>query len=399
MSDTKHGSAQAHGSTLTTVRHQRGSVRIKSESWYGSFNEYVHDPLSDITKRVQRCVKLGPKSLKRWQAFKLLEKEIDRTLGPSQSVRPDSRVTLKWFVREVWIPLKEGRWRGKGTVDSAEYILGLILKTFHDFPLEKLNRVPLQIWINALAMTHSDSVVKHARIYLKNILEEAVDLDYLTKNPAKKLELPHTRAVCKATLTREQLTAVLAELSPQMNLLFRTGVIEALRPGELLALRWRDFDPHARVFHIRETIYRGRLRPFTKTTREGSGEAHLLTVAIPDVLAAELEQYRAGLTLWNRDEDYIFATRSGKFFQKDNLLNRVLYPLRDKLGIPVLNFQVLRRSMATFAQHSGSIKDVQGHLRHRKPDTTASVYMQTVPESARAMVNTVYDSLVTKTAT
>jgi len=243
--------------------------------------------LSDITKRVQRCVKLGPKSLKRWQAFKLLEKEIDRTLGPSQSIRPDSGVTLKWFVREVWIPLKEGRWRGQGTVDSAEYILGLILKTFDIFPLEKLNRVPLQIWINMLAETHSDSVVKHARIYLKSILEEAVDLDYLTKNPAKKLELPHTRAVCKATLTRKQLTAVLAELSPQINLLFRAGVIEALRPGELLALRWRDFDPDLKVFHIRETIYRGRLRPYAKTTREGSGEEHLLTVAIPDALATE----------------------------------------------------------------------------------------------------------------
>jgi len=43
MSDTKHGSAQAIGTKLATMRHQRGSVRIKSESWYGSFNEYVHD--------------------------------------------------------------------------------------------------------------------------------------------------------------------------------------------------------------------------------------------------------------------------------------------------------------------------------------------------------------------
>ena len=59
-----------------------------------------------------------------------------------------------------------------------------------------------------------------------------------------------------------------------------------------------------------------------------------------------------------------------------------------------LNFQVLRRTAATLAQHKGSVKDVQSLLRHREADTSANVYMQAIPESARKMVNSVYDDLV-----
>lgn len=58
--------------------------------------------------------------------------------------------------------------------------------------------------------------------------------------------------------------------------------------------------------------------------------------------------------------------------------------------IPKLNFQILRRTMATQAQNMGSVKDIQAHLRHSKPDTTAHEYMQALPESVQAMVGSVY---------
>ena len=65
-------------------------------------------------------------------------------------------------------------------------------------------------------------------------------------------------------------------------------------------------------------------------------------------------------------------------------------PLAQRLGIPRLNFQILRRTMATQAQNMGSVKDIQAHLRHAKADTTANEYMQELPESVQAMVGSVY---------
>ncbi len=58
---------------------QRGSVRIQSGSWYGSFNEYFADPQNGETKRRQKTVNLGPAStLDKNQAYEELRKEIER---------------------------------------------------------------------------------------------------------------------------------------------------------------------------------------------------------------------------------------------------------------------------------------------------------------------------------
>jgi integrase len=63
------------------------------------------------------------------------------------------------------------------------------------------------------------------------------------------------------------------------------------------------------------------------------------------------------------------------------------------MEIPKLNFQILRRTMATQAQSMGSVKDIQAHLRHAKADTTANEYMQELPESVKRMVGEVYAML------
>jgi hypothetical protein len=43
----------------------------------------------------------------------------------------------------------------------------------------------------------------------------------------------------------------------------------------------------------------------------------------------------------------------------------------------------LRRTMATQAQSTGSVKAIQAHLKQAKADITANEYMQELPESAK----------------
>lgn len=72
------------------------------------------------------------------------------------------------------------------------------------------------------------------------------------------------------------------------------------------------------------------------------------------------------------------------------LPNLVLNPLAEKLGFLKLNFQVVRRTMATQAQSRELVNNIQAHLRHAKADTTANEYMRELPESVRRMVEPVY---------
>jgi hypothetical protein len=58
--------------------------------------------------------------------------------------------------------------------------------------------------------------------------------------------------------------------------------------------------------------------------------------------------------------------------------------LGEKLGLPKLTFQVIRRTIATLGQKKGTPKDIQGVLRHSRLSTTTDVYMQEIPESVKA---------------
>ncbi len=46
--------------------------------------------------------------------------------------------------------------------------------------------------------------------------------------------------------------------------------------------------------------------------------------------------------------------------------------------------------MATQAQSMGSVKDIQSHLRHSRPDTTANESMQALSASVQQTVGSVY---------
>jgi uncharacterized protein (DUF1810 family) len=109
------------------------------------------------------------------------------------------------------------------------------------------------------------------------------------------------------------------------------------------------------------------------------------------------------LRLWKQEcpdsspDAFIFPNTDGGFMDTGNYRNRILTPLAEKLGLPKLNFQVLRRTMATLAQGKGSVKDIQAHLRHsqgRYHGQRVHEYMQELPESVGRMVESMYEELM-----
>jgi len=111
------------------------------------------------------------------------------------------------------------------------------------------------------------------------------------------------------------------------------------------------------------------------------------------------------LTEWKLDcpdpspEAFIFASQSGGFLDASNFRHRVLGKLERELGLPKLTFQVIRRTTATLAQKMGTVKDVQGLLRHSRTATTTDVYMQEIPEGVRATVDSFHRELKADSAT
>ena len=88
-------------------------------------------------------------------------------------------------------------------------------------------------------------------------------------------------------------------------------------------------------------------------------------------------------------DDLIFALlRAGKPMHDNNVLSRHIKPAARKMGIPFVNWLVLRRSFATFLKIAGAdVKDAQALMRHSRASTTLDIYQQFVPESQRRTVD------------
>ena len=120
-------------------------------------------------------------------AYAALAKEIEKNTGGSSAARPDGNITFQNFGETRWWPLREARLRPSSKA-SALHTLSHVYAKFGTTPLERLNKVELQTWLNELAKSYSKSLVLHAKFYLKSILSEAQEQGYILKNPAIKLE-------------------------------------------------------------------------------------------------------------------------------------------------------------------------------------------------------------------
>ncbi|MHB8303925.1 MAG: hypothetical protein ACYDC6_13995 [Acidobacteriaceae bacterium] len=57
-----------------------------------------------------------------------------------------------------------------------------------EIPLENFDKFSLQVHMNKLAQTRSKDRVLQMRAYLRDIFAEAVDQDFLAKDPARKVK-------------------------------------------------------------------------------------------------------------------------------------------------------------------------------------------------------------------
>jgi integrase len=370
--------------------HQRGWVVLRGRKWYGYYRRTVLDPIRNEQKVDVIPIVLGPKSeLTKFQARERLEQEVTKQAGMDSGSRVmnDGSVTFGWFVRNRFFPLKEANWKLETAKVKKLIIQKDLVEAFDGIPLENFDRFAVQLHLNQLAKTRSKDRVLQIKSYVRDIFAEAVEQDFLTKDPARKVTVPsQLRDTDRTTLTWKQLRDALLHLALRDRVLLELDMTNALRPSELFALRWKCFNYAESKMQVFETAYNGAIRPWGKT-RKSLGRVHL-----PKELAEDL-------WLWKQEcpdsspVAFIFPDTKGGFMDTGNYRKRVLHRLARDLGLPKLTFQVIRRTIATLAQKKGTVKDVQGLLRHSRAATTTDVYMQEIPESVQATINAIHAEL------
>lgn len=242
--------------------HQKGWIILRGKKWYGYFRREVIDPETNQPKATIIPVVLGAKSeLSKFEAKEALEREITRVTGSISNDRSAANVsvTFGWFVRNRFFPLKEADWRVE-TAKVKKYLIEAdLIEKFDEDRLEDIDKFALQTHLNKLAKVQSRDRVLQIRAYMQAIFSEAVDQDYLSKDPARKVKVPaHLRETDKTVLTWDQLRLALMELTLQDRILLELDMTNALRPSELFAFRWKCFSYEACTLEIMELSTRAR---------------------------------------------------------------------------------------------------------------------------------------------
>lgn len=232
--------------------------------------------------------------------------------------------------------------------------------------------------------TLSPRTVRYAHSVLRLALGMAADDGLIRSNPARaKKLLPMMKREEQRVLSREQAVKLLSATKSERtgalwNLLVRTG----LRPGEALALKWRDLrDSKVKV-----------QRTLCPTTKDDAGKWWRLeepktaksrrTVELHPETVEALEFHR-GLQQVDKetagegytDEGFIFASPTGQPLRQDVLYKGDFKRACTAAGVPYVRMYDLRHTAATLMLEAGvPLKVVSEQLGHASITMTADVY-------------------------
>jgi integrase len=390
--------------------HQKGWVSQRGRKWYGYFRRTVIDPDTNQPKTVSTPVPLGLKSeMTKYEAREKLELEIKKLTGQitEDGVVRNGSVTFGWFVRNRYLPLKEADWKEETAKVKRYLIQADITDAFEHVRLENIDKLTLQAHLNRMAKTRSRDRVLQVRAYIRAIFAEAVEQDFLAKDPARSVKVPsELKETDKTTLSWDQLRAALSRLPLRDRILLTLDMTNALRPSELFAFRWKCHHTATVSLTIVETIYKGKIRSFGKT--KGSLTEVPIAKELSDDLIAwrqisqeeydrrNQQQRKKNKQLGRPPSDleaFMFPGRFGSFMDPNNYRKRVMHKLALELGLPKLTFQVIRRTIATLAKDKGHVKDIQGMMRHSRLATTTEIYMQSLESGVRSTIDSIHHEL------
>ena len=273
---------------------------------------------------------------------------------------------------------------------SLSVIKNHLKPQFGDMMLKDLTLEPLQSYFMRLQQTElSFESIDKIRDVLSAVLRTAVEYGRLSSNPAEKIRLRRRRRRApKPFLRIEQFYQLVDALAEPYASMVYVGVFTGLRVSEIAGLKWHNI--HASSITVEERYSRGNWdEPKSESSRATIPVDQHVIDRIVGLKSIEVA-VKAGhatrkfkVVKSDGPDDLVFqSVQAGAPVRDNNILSRHIKPAARNMGMPWLNWQVLRRSCATWLQQAGvDVKDAQGILRHSRASTTQDVYQQLVPES------------------
>jgi integrase len=227
------------------------------------------------------------------------------------------------------------------------------------------------------------------RLFEKAMLWEAIPVQ---RNPMELVEIKGSTKRSKRpnVLTPEQCSLILKALHEPYRTMVTVAICTGLRAGEILALKWEDFDLENLKLRVTRAVVRG----IVDRVKTEYSEDEL---PLDSMFAAALLEWKK-LCPPSADGWLFPSPRTGRPYEL-NLQQKVIRPAGDKLGIPSLGFHTFRHTYRSILDACGAPVGVQQRLmRHAQVSTTMNHYggalMQAKRQANRDAVRMVMPNLV-----
>ncbi len=278
----------------------------------------------------------------------------------------------------------------------ASVLKNYLVPAFGESSLRDVTPLVVQRYLSKMAgsdLSHESR--DKIRDVLSSVLGSAVQFSLLVKNPVEGLKLPPPKKGkrSKPYVTPQQFQALLALIPEPYATMVFVAVYTGFRVSEIVGLRWRNV--HADSITIDERYTRGDWGAPKSNASNATVAVNQMVIERIEGLKALEVVIRAGtatrklrVVKSSNPDDLVFQSLlTGAPMRDNNVLVRHIKPAAKKLGIGWVNWQVLRRSFATWLKLAGAdIKDAQALMRHSRASTTLDIYQQFVPESQRRVV-------------
>lgn len=318
--------------------------------------------------------------------------------------KSDNPTVEQWCHEWLW-SYKRNSVKQK-TFDQYETILRThIMPDIGDIRLADLKTMHIQRIINKMY----DSGLSHRTIEVMKIvihaaLKQAQRNKLVGENVCENVVLPRKQPKRIRVLNEDEQTKLIAALKDNYigrGLLF--ALYTGMRRGEVLALKWSDYDKNEKTISITKAL--SRVRTYNK-----DGNKTMLTVTTPKTdtsirtvplidKAVELlaehkrkqERYMELVGDYYTDNDLIFSSSRGDYLDPGNF-NRKLNKTVKKIGIPRISPHVLRHSFATRGLEAEvSLKAMQELLGHSSITVTGDIYTHILKEQKRKEISKLND--------
>lgn len=317
-----------------------------------------------------------------------------------QSYVPPSRLVLRTFIEDTWLPAVAGELR-PSTLNSYSRNLRLhVLPALGNAPLQSLDASTLtQHYQRLVAGGRKDhrtgtglstTTVRYIHTILRSALQTAYEWDLVPRNVADRAKPPKPRARgdrhiqintwSSATLAGFLRSTESERLHPLWMLLATTG----LRRGEAIGLTWSCLDPVTGALSVRRSLVDvDRGQPVWSDPKTSRGRRVVaLDTATLDALAhvwvrAKADKQLAAETY--HDHDLVFTHEDGTPLHPDTTSRNFTRRLT-QLQLPRIRLHDLRHTWATLALESGiHPKVVQERLGHAHVSITLDLYSHVSP--------------------